>query len=500
MQILSVTSELFPLVKTGGLADVSGALPKALTSQGIETRTLIPGYRQVLERIGNSPAVAELTLLGVACRILQAELSGLPLYVLDATDLFDRPGGLYLDENGEDYHDNWKRFAALSLAGAMIGTGEITSWRPDLVHAHDWQAALTPVYLRHRSKQPLPTLLTIHNLAFQGQFSFDQLGDLELSPEAYGIDCLEYYGSASFLKAGIQTANLVNTVSPTYAREILSENLGMGMEGVLRVNRSKIRGIVNGIDTDIWNPANDPCLISTFDSETLDRRLPNRQYLMKLFDFDDRPGPLFSVVSRLTWQKGIDLLVEVLPRLVERGGRVIVCGEGDHHLQDRLRGLAKQYPQHVAVSIGYNEGLAHLIFGGSDFLIQPSRFEPCGLTQLYALRYGAVPIVGRTGGLSETIIDANDAATVSATGVQFHPVNADELEHAIDRAFEIYKDRHTLCEFQGRGMAADFGWESSARRYKQMFEELTGTSSSVVPLSSRGSSDRSPTLTGARAV
>jgi starch synthase len=233
---------------------------------------------------------------------------------------------------------------------------------------------------------------------------------------------------------------------------------------------------------EVWNPAKDPCLIATFDTEKLTRRILNRKYLMNLFDFGDRDGPLFSVVSRLTWQKGIDLLIDAVPHLVWSGGRLIVCGEGDRELQDRLRNLAKQYSENVAVSIGYNEGLAHLIFGGSDFLIQPSRFEPCGLTQLYALRYGAVPIVGRTGGLSETIIDANDAATAAetATGVQFHPVNNDELQHAIDRAFAIYNDPEAMRKLQTHGMVADFTWECSARRYTRLFEEMV--SSQIIQL------------------
>lgn len=485
MKVLSVTSELFPLVKTGGLADVTGALPKALSTHGVETRTLLPGYPRVLERLGDASVLAELTLLGVKCRLLCSEVEGLELYVLDSPDLYDRRGGLYVDENGFDYPDNWKRFAALSLAGALLADGELDPWRPHVVHAHDWQAAMTPVYLRHKLESTTPTMLTIHNLAFQGQFSFERLGDLQLPSKSYDIGCLEYYGSASFLKAGIQTSDIVTTVSPTYAREILSETLGMGMEGVLRANRSKLKGIVNGIDTEVWNPAKDSCLVATFDTEKLTRRALNRQHLTKLFDFGHPQGPVFAVVSRLTWQKGIDLLIEAVPHLVQAGGRLIVCGQGDRDLQDGLANLAKEYPEKVAVSIGYNEGLAHLIFGGSDFLIQPSRFEPCGLTQLYALRYGAIPIVGRTGGLSETIIDANDAATAieTATGIQFHPVNTDELKHAIDRAFEIHEDHESMRKLQRHGMSADFTWQCSARRYARMFHEMSRLSPRIVPLS-----------------
>lgn len=476
MKVLGVTSELFPLVKTGGLADVTGALPNALSAHGIETVSLVPGYPRVLEQLGNPQVVAETEFLGLTCRLLAAESGNLKLYVLEAPDLYERPGGLYVDAHGRDYPDNWRRFAILSLAAAWIGNGGLPAWRPDVVHAHDWQAAMTPVYLRRKFGSSTPTMLTIHNLAFQGQFEIQALEDLGVPPDTYNTDCLEYYGCASFLKAGIQTADVVTTVSPTYAREILSDRLGMGMQGVLRANKTKIKGIVNGIDTDVWNPVKDPCLIGKFDLQTLSNRDLNRQLLMNLFDMGDQSGPLFAVVSRLTWQKGIDLLIEAVPHLVQMGGRLVICGEGDRDLQERLRNLSRQNAENVAVSIGYNEGLAHLIFGGSDFLIQPSRFEPCGLTQLYALRYGTIPIVGRTGGLSETIIDANDAATgaQTATGIQFHPVTTDELEHAIDRAFEVYHDHDGLRKLQTRGMMTDFSWEGSGRRYARLFRTMVG--------------------------
>ncbi len=484
MKVLAVTSELFPLVKTGGLADVTGALPKALSIHGIETVTLVPGYPRVLEQLENVEVVAETEFLGLNCRLLRAESGDLTLYVLEAPVLFDRPGGLYLDEQGNDYPDNWRRFATLSLAGAWIANGGLHAWRPDVVHAHDWQAAMTPVYLRRHFGCTTPTMLTIHNLAFQGQFEFHTLGDLGVPPETYTTDCLEYYGRVSFLKGGIQTADVVTTVSPTYAREILSDRTGMGMEGVLRANKTKIKGIVNGIDSEVWDPANDPCLVGNFDLERLANRDLNRRFLMNLFDMGDRPGPLFAVVSRLTWQKGIDLLIDATPHIVQMGGRLVICGEGDRDLHERLSNLAKQYAENVAVSIGYNEGLAHLIFGGSDFLIQPSRFEPCGLTQLYALRYGAIPIVSRTGGLSETIIDANDAATgaEAATGIQFHPATTDELKHAIDRALEVYQDRARLGKLQRSGMMADFSWAGSGRRYARLFRYMVDLPPEVAQL------------------
>jgi len=379
LKVLSVTSEIFPLVKTGGLADVTGSLPNALSEFEVETVSLVPGYPGVMARLRNVATVATMDLFGAEARILRADSEGLDLFVLDIPVLYDRPGGPYLDEQGIDFAENSRRFAALSLGGALIADGAITDWKPDLVHTHDWQSALTSVYLRYRLKSSLPTVLTIHNLAFQGQFPFDHLSDLGIPPEARSTECLEYYGDTSFLKGGVQTADIITTVSPTYAREILGEGLGMGMEGVLKANRKKLRGIVNGIDDDVWNPATDLCLVQNFDRNSLAARSLNRKHLINLFDFQQEEGPIFSVISRLTWQKGIDLLVQTVPHLVEAGGRLIICGEGDHHLHDLVRNLAKQYPHKVAVSIGYNEGLAHVIYGGSDFLMALKRMDNIGI-------------------------------------------------------------------------------------------------------------------------
>jgi starch synthase len=477
VKVLSVTSELYPLVKTGGLADVTGSLPKALAAYGIETRSLLPGYPAVLDAIGKGRRVAELDLLGYRARLISTRVDGHALYILDVPELYQRRGGPYLDEDGVDFADNSIRFAVLSLAGARIASGAVPGWRPDLVHTHDWQSALTSVYMRYVMESAVPTVLTIHNLAFQGQFALRGLPDLELPSEAYTIDCLEYYGDVSFLKGGIQTADMVTTVSPTYAREILSEGLGMGMDGVLKARRRSLRGIVNGIDTDVWSPDKDPHLICAFGPGKLARRGLNRKHLTNRFGLADSDGPIFSVVSRLTWQKGIDLLLECVPHIVDGGGRLIVCGQGDHGCEQQLREMARLYPNHVAVSIGYDEALAHLIHGGTDFIVQPSRFEPCGLTQLYALRYGAVPIVARTGGLSETIIDANDAAMAAeaATGIQFHPTTAEELCHAIDRAMALFRDPDRFAQLQVQGMKMNFSWETSALQYASLYEELTGS-------------------------
>ncbi|MEZ2223480.1 glycogen synthase GlgA [Rhizobium sp. RCC_161_2] len=474
MQILSVASEVFPLIKTGGLADVTGSLPKALRSYGISTRTLVPGYPTILERVQTARKIATFELLGEQANLLAAHIGDLDVLVLHAPTLYERPGGPYLDQHGKDHTDNDRRFAALSLAGAEIATGLMEDWLPDLVHTHDWPTALTSVYLRHVKRSEIPTVLTVHNLAFQGQFPAERLAPLGLPADVYSIDCLEYYGDISFLKGGIATANALTTVSPTYAREILSEDLGMGMEGILRSRRRILRGIVNGIDDEIWDPATDPYIAANFEPGTIAQRRLNREHLLNFFGLTDDDGPIFSVVSRLTWQKGADLLPQIIPFIAESQGKLVVCGQGDGHIEEMLCDTAAAFPQTLSVHIGYDEAIAHLSHAGSDFVIQPSRFEPCGLTQLYALRYGSVPIVTRTGGLAETTIDANDAATAAdaATGFQFFPPNAHELGHAIERAATAFRDQRLFRRLQLQAMKADFSWGRSARLYAALYCEF----------------------------
>ncbi|SMC73269.1 glycogen synthase GlgA [Rhizobium sp. RU36D] len=475
MKILSVVSEVFPLIKTGGLADVAGALPKALGAQGIEVVTLVPGYPQVLKRLQGRTEVGTLPdLLGHEARVSRASLNGLNLLILEIPELFERSGGPYICPDGRDHPDNWLRFAVLSLAGACIALGHLPPESADIVHAHDWQTALTPVYLRYRFRSSLPVMFTIHNLAFQGQFS-PEIGDrLGLPASAFGIDCLEYYGGIGYLKGGLVTSDVVTTVSPTYAREILAADLGMGLDGVLQARRTVLYGIVNGIDTDIWNPASDPLIPRQYDVRSLSRRHANRAAVLAHVGLPDKGGPVFAALTRLTWQKGADMFAEAAEEIVAHGGQLVVCGQGDPDIEAELRSCAARFPEHVGVHVGYTEHLAHLIVSGCDVLVQPSRFEPCGLTQLYGMRYGAVPLVGRTGGLSETIIDANDAAMARAvaTGFQFHPIDAFGLREAIRRACDAYQDRESWINLQRQAMKTDFSWERSAAQYAQLFEAM----------------------------
>lgn len=484
MKILSVTSEIFPLVKTGGLADVTGSLPKALEPLGIETTTLVPGYPKVIETLKSAmPLVVFDDLLGERASLLHTRIGGLSLFVLDAPALYDRPGGPYVDATGKDHPDNWKRFAALSLAAAEIAGGVLPRWVPDLVHTHDWQSALTSVYIRERGLAT-PVVLTIHNIAFQGQYSADLLPHLRLPPQAYSTDRLEYFGDISYLKGGLQTADAITTVSPTYAREILTPRFGMGLDGVLNARVAVLRGIVNGIDLDIWDPATDPHLPRNYDVSHLRRKRDNKSALIERFGLNATTAdPIFSAVSRLTWQKGFDMFAETADEIIDHGGKVVIFGQGDRNVEQSLLATAARYPGHMAIHIGYDEPTAHLIHGGSDAIVQPSRFEPCGLTQLYALRYGCVPVVSRTGGLSETIIDANDAAMSArvATGFQFHPINTDGLRLALRRAMHAYQDPKIWARLQNQGMKARFSWERSARQYAAVYTNLVRKSGAAAP-------------------
>ena len=479
MNILSVASEVFPLIKTGGLADVAGALPIALAGHGMHMRTLMPGYPAVMQRLAGSAAAEEVVasfddLLGEPARILAATHEGLDILVLDAPGFYERAGGPYTDAAGKDFADNWRRFAALSLAGAEIARGLIPGWRPDIVHAHDWQAAMAAVYMRYTGLQHIPTVVTVHNLAFQGQFGPQIFPSLRLPPEAFSVEGLEYYGDVGFLKGGLRTAWAVTTVSPTYAQEITTPEYGMGLEGLINARAADLAGIVNGIDTDVWNPETDPHVAGVFGAGSLKKRAVNRRALIERFGLDDDGGPIFCIVSRLTWQKGMDLVAEVADDLVAAGGKLAVLGSGDEALEGALLSAAARHRGRIGIVIGYNEPLSHLMQAGSDAILIPSRFEPCGLTQLYGLRYGCVPVVARTGGLADTVIDANEAALSArvATGFQFAPIDAEGLRQALRRVFRVWRDPKAWGRIQAQGMKSDVSWDSSATRYADLYSSL----------------------------
>lgn len=480
IEVLSVTSELYPLIKTGGLADVAGALPGALAESGVTMRTLVPGYPAVQGKMTGGREVAALEdLFGVSARLIAGRVEGLDLIVLDAPALFDRPGNPYMGPEGWDWPDNWKRYAALSWVASELGLGLVEGYRPQVIHAHDWQAGLVPAYVKFGPSSSLKTVMTVHNMAFQGTFGAEIFPQLRLPPHAFSMEGVEYYGGVGYLKAGVECADVVTTVSPTYAAEIRTPAFGMGLEGLLNNRSETVFGVLNGIDMDAWNPASDPALAHNYTASTMQGRHANRRAVQEAFGLDEAEGPLFAVVSRLTWQKGIDLLAANIDLLVEAGAQLAVLGSGDAELENAIRSASVAHPGKVGLVTGYNEKLSHLVQGGADVMVVPSRFEPCGLTQLYALRYGCVPLVSRVGGLNDTVIDANVAAIQAevATGVQFAPPNEGALADAIRRVLALYADQKSWKKMQRRGMKSDVSWEASATRYAQIYASLIGYSS-----------------------
>jgi starch synthase len=479
MRVLSVASEVYPLVKTGGLADVAGSLPGALARHGCHVTTFLPGYRSVLAKIANSNAnvIHDFgELFGSPARLLSLNHGGLDLVLLECPALFDREGGPYGDATGRDWTDNWTRFAAFSAAAAAHGTGRAGGPAYDVIHTHDWQAGLTGAYVAFGRGPRPPLVTTIHNMAFQGQFAPSIFPALGLPPEAMAVDGVEYYGDVGFLKAGLQYAAAITTVSPTYAEEIMSPEFGMGLDGLIRARSAVVHGIVNGIDTGVWNPGTDANLAAAYTSATLDRRKANKSALESRFGITPQSGPLFAIISRLTWQKGIDLVAGRIDQIIGLGGALVVLGSGDAAIEAELNAAAERHRGRVSVFTGYDEPLSHLVQAGADILLVPSRFEPCGLTQLCALRYGAIPLVARTGGLADTVIDLTHATQTArvANGFQFYPVNADQLGRAIRRAADAYANPPVWQAMQKRAMASDVSWEQSAGLYAQLYRDVQG--------------------------
>jgi starch synthase len=478
IKVLSVASEAVPLIKTGGLADVTGALPSAVAPHGVEMTTFLPGYPAVMKALGRARAVHTWdSLLGEKARLLGGKIDGHPLLVLDAPAYFQRDGGPYSDADGRDWVDNWRRYAAFGRAAADIAGGLVKARRFDVVHAHDWQAAMALAYMRFappEGTRPLPSVMTIHNMAFQGFYGADKFPALGLPSHAWSMDGVEYHGGIGLLKAGLEAASAITTVSPTYAREIRTAEFGMGLEGLILSRGEKVSGIVNGIDAAQWNPEADPALAAPFSVKTIGKRAANKRALEAEFGLEAGDGPLFVVVTRLTWQKGMDVLLEVIDHLVGIGGRLALLGSGDKAMENAFHAAAMRHPGKVGVRIGYDEALSHRMQGGGDAILVPSRFEPCGLTQLYGLAYGCVPVVARTGGLADTVIDANLAAVMGgvATGVQFNGVNYASLADAVSRAVTLYWQQDTWRGIQRAGMKTDFSWGRSGKAYADLYAKL----------------------------
>jgi starch synthase len=478
LRVLSVASEAVPLIKTGGLADVAGALPVALAPHDVAMTTLLPGYPAVMKAIGKGRTIHTYpALLGEPARLVATKLGGHPLIVLDAPGYFGRDGGPYADMGGHDWADNWRRFAALGRAGADLAGGAIKARRFDVLHAHDWQTAMAPTYLRYgppEGGRRIPSVMTIHNMAFQGWSTAGTFAGLGLPREAWSVHGVEYHGGVGFLKAGMESASAITTVSPTYAAEIRDPVFGMGLEGIVLARGDRVRGILNGIDTAQWNPETDTELAASFGPRTLDRRSKNKRALEAEFGLEPGSGPLFIVIGRLTWQKGMDVLLEALDHLVGIGGRLALLGSGEAALEAGFHAAAARHPGRIAVRTAYDEALSHRMQGGGDAILIPSRFEPCGLTQLYGLAYGCLPVVARTGGLADTVIDANVAGLQAgvATGIQFDGVTIQSLTAAISRANALYYQPDQWRRLQRNGMQCDFSWSRSGKAYADLYAQL----------------------------
>ena len=473
-KILFATSEAHPLIKTGGLGDVSGSLPLALRQLQRDLRIVMPAYRALRQRFSDATAVATLSLPGTEARLLAAEFPGtdIPLLLVDAPALFDREGGPYSAADGTDWPDNAQRFATFCRAVVAIALNQADlGWQPDIVHCNDWQSGLVPALLSLQPQRPA-TVFTIHNLAYQGLFDADTFTELQLPEALWHPDGIEFHGRLSFIKAGLAGADMLSTVSPSYAREICSAELGYGLEGLLSARADRLMGILNGVDYSQWDPATDPVLEANYSPTDLSGKARSKNALEREFGLTPEPdAPLIGMVGRLVPQKGVDLVIDALPELLKGPTRLIMLGTGDIGLELALQAAANAHPKRIAVNIGYDEGQAHRIEAGIDMFLMPSRFEPCGLNQMYSLRYGSIPIVRRTGGLADAVTDANPAnlAAGIANGVLFDQPDKHALTAAVGHAVSLYQQPQRWRAMMRAGMQRDFGWSRSAWQYITLY-------------------------------
>ena len=483
MRVLFATSEAYPLIKTGGLADVSGSLPAALNTLGADTRILIPGYPQVLGKLKKLRRLTRLDFLPIvgSVDLLQGEMpdSDVNVIVIDHTGLYQRNGGPYQDEFGKEWPDNALRFGLLSHVAAVLSSGfSPLKWKPDIIHCNDWQTGLAPSLLHFFGTTRAKTVLGIHNLAYQGNFSPEWVSFLGLPASCFHIEGLEYYGRMSFLKAGVYYADRIITVSPTYAQEIQTTEYGCGMQGLLSSRRYLLRGILNGIDSQEWNPLTDEHLVCNYDSASLEKKQENKSALQARLGLTiDSKRPLLSVVSRMVHQKGLDLVLACASRLIMDGAQMAILGNGEPALEHGFNQLAQSFPESVSVTVGYNEKLSHQIMAGSDIFLMPSRFEPCGLNQMYGLAYGTPPVVRRTGGLADSVKDAREGSPEAkdATGFVFEHANEQEFLSCIQRAISLFHNKKAWTQLQINGMQRDLGWNRSAGEYLSAYQELAQT-------------------------
>jgi starch synthase len=479
LRVLFVASEAHPLIKTGGLGDVAGSLPQALIKLGCDVRILLPAYPTCLEHAGTLKPVAKLNLPGGLDRIslLAGRLPGtrVKLWLVDYPPAFNRPGNPYLDAQGRPWDDNAERYALLArVAVAIAQKRAALAWHPEVVHCHDWQTGLVPALLAQESNRPA-SVFTIHNLAYQGLFPHATFVNLGLPPSLWAYDALEFHGQLSFIKGGLVYADKLTTVSPTYTDEIQTPEFGCGLDGLLRHRAADLSGIINGIDVRIWNPSKDPHLTATYSPRRLTAKADNKLALQRTFHLPESADiPLVGMVGRLVEQKGIDQVMLALPALMQRPLQIVILGSGEAHYEQALQAFAARHAEKIRVRIGYDEALAHQIEGGADMFLMPSRFEPCGLNQLYSLRYGTLPVVRRVGGLADTVVDANaeNLAAGSATGVSFDGDGVDDLLAAMDRALTLYQTKATWKQLIHTGMTQNFSWDASARHYLDLYTRI----------------------------
>jgi len=480
MKVLHVAAEIFPLVKTGGLADVVGALPQALIRQGADVRLLLPGYPAIADAVLHQKTLFEFgPLFGagrIALRLGQMPYSHVPAYVIDAPYLYRRAGGPYQAADGSEWGDNLQRFALLGWVGAHLAAGELDpEWTPQVLHAHDWHAAMACAWMEAHPAGAAASVFTVHNLAYQGLFPQHDFQLLGLPPRMMHSHGLEFHGQLSFMKAGLKYARRVTTVSPSYAAEIATHEFGCGLDGVIRSRGTDVSGILNGVDRKVWDPAGDPALVTRYDADQLAGKAACKAALQKELGLSVDPAlPLLGVVSRLTAQKGLDLVLAALPAVLRQGAQVAVQGSGDPVLEAAFTAAAYANPGRVAIKVAYDEALAHRLIAGADIILVPSRFEPCGLTQMYGLRYGTLPLVRRVGGLADTVVDANEATIRDgrATGFSFDAATPAALEAAIARAIETRRHPALWGALIRRAMAQDFSWDGAAARYLELYRDM----------------------------
>jgi len=481
MKVLQVSAEIFPLLKTGGLADVAGALPLALNAAGCEVRVLLPGFAPILDDLQNAQVLAQLQAPWGEEVVVRygrlARLNGLQAYVIDVPVLYRRAGSPYEDEHKLPFSDNDRRFALLGWVASRMAAGLDAQWQPRVVHSHDWHAALAGAYMAYLppQRQRVASVYTVHNLAYQGLFAPRHFFELGLPASAFAVDGLEFHGQLSFMKAGLYYADHITTVSPTYAREVQTQEQGCGLDGLLRTRAADLSGILNGVDEAVWNPATDATLAAPFDARKPEVKAQCKAALQQQLGLNVAPdAPLFGVVSRLTEQKGLHLVLEVIDELIARGGQLVVLGTGDAALQTAFVERARAHPASVAVRIGYDEPFAHQIFGATDVTLVPSRFEPCGLTQMYGLKYGSLPLVHRVGGLADTVVDCSleDLAEGRANGFVFNEFNTQALSRAVARAFALYAQPAQWRKVRARAMRQPLGWEQAAGQYLALYQRL----------------------------